>query len=105
MGGVGLRRGRRDSEELVVGDTVDCWRVEAYEPERRLRLVAEMKLPGRAWLEFQVEGKDDGSVIHQTAVFDPIGLAGLVYWYGIYPVHRRIFAGMLRGIASQGTRG
>ena len=104
MGGVGLRRGRRDPEELTVGDTVDFWRVEAYEPNHRLRMVAEMKLPGRAWLEFQVEEKDDGSVIHQSAVFDPIGVAGLAYWYGIYAVHRRVFAGMLRGIALQGTR-
>jgi hypothetical protein len=61
---------------------------------------AEMKLPGRAWLEFQVDVEDGSTVIHQTAVFDPVGLAGLVYWYGIYPVHRRVFAGMLRGIAS-----
>ena len=105
MGGVGLRRGRRDPEELIVGDVLDFWRVEAYEPDRRLRLVAEMKLPGRAWLEFHVEEKDDGSAIHQSAVFDPMGLAGQLYWYGIYPLHRRIFAGMLRGIASQVTDG
>jgi uncharacterized protein YbjT (DUF2867 family) len=100
-GGVGLRRGRRDPEELIVGDTLDFWRVEAYEPNRRLRLVAEMKLPGRAWLEFEVEEQPGGSTIHQSAVFDPLGLAGLAYWYGIYPVHGRVFAGMLRGIASR----
>ena len=100
IGGVGLRRGRRDAEQLVVGDTVDFWRVEAYEPDRRLRLVAEMKVPGRAWLEFEVEGDAaGGSVIHQTAVFDPVGLLGLLYWYGIYPLHGRVFGGMLRGIA------
>jgi uncharacterized protein YbjT (DUF2867 family) len=99
-GGVGMRRGRRDPEQLRVGDSLDFWRVEAYEPERRLRLVAEMKVPGRAWLEFQVEATDDGSVIHQSAVFDPLGLAGQAYWYGIYPLHRRVFAGMLRGIAA-----
>lgn len=100
-GGVGLRRGRRDPEQLSVGDTVDFWRVEAYEPDRRLRLAAEMKLPGRAWLEYEVRPDAAGSVIHQTAVFDPIGLSGLLYWYGIYPLHRRIFRGMLRTIAKR----
>ncbi len=100
-GGVGLRRGRRDPEKLVVGDTLDFWRVEAYEPDRRLRLAAEMKLPGRAWLEFEVTEEGEGAAIHQSAVFDPLGLAGLVYWYGVYPIHRRVFAGMLRGIASR----
>jgi uncharacterized protein YbjT (DUF2867 family) len=99
FGGVGLRRGRRHPEELAVGDTVDFWRVEAYEPDRRLRLVAEMKLPGRAWLEFEVEPDDNGTTIRQTAVFDPIGLLGLLYWYGVYPLHARVFAGMLRGAA------
>ena len=103
LGGVGLRRGRRDDEELIVGDTLDFWRVEIYEPNRRLRLVAEMKLPGRAWLEFHVEQKQTGSIIHQSAVFDPLGLAGQAYWYSIYPLHRRIFAGMLQGIAAQVT--
>ncbi len=99
LGGVGLRRGRRDAEELVVGDALDFWRVDAYEPNRRLRLSAEMKVPGRAWLEFEVEAHPTGgSVIHQTAVFDPVGLLGLLYWYGIYPLHARVFGGMLRGI-------
>ncbi len=99
LGGVGLRRGRRDAEELVVGDALDFWRVDAYEPNRRLRLSAEMKVPGRAWLEFEVEAHPaGGSVIHQTAVFDPVGLLGLLYWYGIYPLHARVFGGMLRGI-------
>jgi uncharacterized protein YbjT (DUF2867 family) len=98
-GGVGMRRGRRHPEELAVGDTVDFWRVEAYEPGRRLRLVAEMKLPGRAWLEFEVEPDGAGAMIRQTAVFDPVGLLGLLYWYGIYPLHARVFAGMLRGVA------
>lgn len=99
VGGVGMRRGRRDPETLAVGDALDCWRVEAYEPNARLRLVAEMKLPGRAWLEFEVVPRGaTGSTIRQTAVFDPAGLAGLCYWYGIYPLHAHIFAGMLRGI-------
>ncbi len=100
VGGIGMRRGRRNPEELAVGDTLDWWRVEAYEPDRRLRLVAEMKLPGRAWLEFEVKsGTGSGSIIRQTAVFDPAGLFGLCYWYAIYPLHAAIFGGMLHGIA------
>jgi hypothetical protein len=99
VGGVGMRRGRRDPDHLQVGDALDFWRVEAYEPDRRLRLVAEMKLPGRAWLEFEVEPTDGGSEIHQTAIFDPVGLGGLMYWYGVYIAHGRVFRGMLRGVA------
>jgi hypothetical protein len=59
-----------------------------------------MKLPGRAWLEFEVTPDDAGSKIRQTAIFDPVGLSGLLYWYGVYPLHRKVFAGMLRGIAA-----
>ena len=98
IGGVGLRRGRRDPETLRVGDPLDFWRVQAIEPGRRLRLTAEMKLPGRAWLEFTVESENGGARIRQTAEFDPVGLAGLAYWYGIYPLHQMVFRGMLRGI-------
>ena len=104
FGGAGMRRGRRHPQELAVGDTVDFWRVAAYEPDRRLRLVAEMKLPGRAWLEFEVEPDADGTTIRQTAVFDPTGLLGLLYWYAIYPLHARVFAGMLRGVAGRATQ-
>jgi hypothetical protein len=104
LGGVGMRRGRRDPEDLQVGDALDFWRVEAYEPARRLRLAAEMKLPGRAWLEFEVKPVEGGSEIRQTAVFDPIGLGGLLYWYGIYPLHERVFAGMLRALGRLGAR-
>ena len=100
VGGVGLRRGRRDPERVVVGDTLDWWRVEQYEPDRLLRLRAEMRVPGRAWLEFEVEPTERGSAIRQTAIFDPDGLAGLVYWYGIYPLHAAVFHAMLRAIAS-----
>lgn len=99
VGGVGMRRGRRDRTHLKVGDTLDFWRIEAFEPERRLLLAAEMKLPGRAWLEFEVTGDANGSLIRQTAIFDPVGLWGLCYWYSLYPVHQLVFAGMLRGIA------
>jgi len=105
VGGVGMRRGRRDPNHLRVGDTVDCWRVEAIEPGRRLRLAAEMKLPGRAWLDFEVTDSPDGpaagSRIRQTAQFDPIGVLGRVYWYAVYPVHALIFGGMLRRLAAR----
>jgi tryptophan-rich sensory protein/uncharacterized protein YbjT (DUF2867 family) len=100
IGGIGMRRGRPHPERLRVGDTVDCWRVEALEPGRRLRLAAEMKLPGRAWLEFEVTGNNQFSVLRQTAIFDPQGLAGRAYWYLVYPLHQLVFAGMLRGIAA-----
>lgn len=103
-GGVGLRRGRRDPVDLKVGDTVDCWRVEAIEPHRRLRLFAEMRLPGRAWLEFEVEPAAEGSRVRQTAEFDPVGLAGLAYWYLVYPLHHFVFGGMLRAIVAAGNR-
>jgi uncharacterized protein YbjT (DUF2867 family) len=98
VGGVGMRRGRRDPQMLRSGDTVDCWRVEAIEPERRLLLAAEMKVPGRAWLEFVVEPAGPGAVIRQTAIFDPVGLWGLLYWYAVWPLHQLVFAGMLREI-------
>ncbi len=98
-GGVGMRRGRRDPVQLKAGDDLDCWRVEALEPGGRLLLRAEMKLPGRAWLEFEVAEDREGSLIRQTAIFDPLGLTGLAYWYVTYPLHRIIFAGMLRAIA------
>ncbi len=99
FGGVGVRRGRSDPEHLRVGDTVDWWRVEQYEPDHLLRLRAEMKLPGRAWLELEVVPGEHGSTLRQTAVFDPSGLLGLLYWYGIYPLHGAVFKGMLAGIA------
>jgi hypothetical protein len=99
MGGVGMRRGRRDPERLRVGDTLDCWRVESIQPGQRLRLAAEMKLPGRAWLEFEVQPDGNGARLRQTATFDPLGLWGLAYWYGVWPLHQLVFAGMLRGLA------
>lgn len=104
VGGVGLRRGRRNPEDVAVGDALDFWRVESFEPDRRLSLAAEMKVPGRAWLQFEVEPSPNGSVIRQTVIFDPAGLAGLLYWYGLYPVHRWMFAGMLRRIAAVAER-
>ncbi len=97
-GGVGIRRGRRDPDHLCVGDVLDWWRVEEYVPDRKLRLLAEMKVPGRAWLEFEVEPEEDGSSIRQTAIFDPVGLWGIIYWYALYPLHVIIFQGMLSRI-------
>jgi uncharacterized protein YbjT (DUF2867 family) len=98
VGGVGLRRGRRDPLNLQVGDAVDFWRVEAIESGHRLRLAAEMRLPGRAWLEFEVTPEGLVSKIRQTAIFDPVGLGGLAYWYALYPMHHVVFSGMLKGI-------
>jgi len=105
VGGVGIRRGRRDPVQLRVGDALDFWRVEGFEPGRRLRLQAEMKLPGRAWLEFEITGDEHQSTIRQTALFDPVGLAGLLYWFSVYPLHQFVFAGMLRNIAATATSG
>lgn len=94
-----MRRGRRDPEQLRPGDTLDWWRVEAIEPPERLRLAAEMKLPGRAWLEYEVEPRAGGSQIRQTASFEPRGIAGRLYWYGIWPLHVLVFRAMIRGLA------
>ena len=83
LGGAGLCRGRRHPDELRIGDALDFWRVEALEPGRLVRLRAEMKLPGRAWLQFRVWETDDGKTqLEQTAAFLPKGLGGLLYWYG-----------------------
>ena len=98
-GGAGLRRGRRDPERLRAGDALDFWRVEAYEPDRRLLLAAEMKLPGRAWLEFEALPGPSGTTLRQTAIFDAVGLTGLAYWWLVYPLHALVFRGMLGRIA------
>ena len=100
-GGVGLRRGRRRAEDLGPGDALDFWRVESFDPDRLLRLRAEMRVPGRAWLQFEVTPVERGAEIRQTAIFDASGLLGLAYWYALYPFHRLVFAGMLRRIANR----
>lgn len=105
VGGVGMRRGRRHPLRLEVGDTLDFWRVEKYEQDRLIRLSAEMKLPGRAWLQFETDESDGRTTIRQTAIFDPRGLSGLLYWYGLYPLHVFIFKGMLAKIAESATHG
>jgi uncharacterized protein YbjT (DUF2867 family) len=106
VGGPGLRRGRRDPVGLEVGDTIDFWRVEAFEQDRLLRLTAEMRVPGRAWLQFEVSGGADNreSTISQTAIFDPSGVFGLVYWYALWPFHGYIFGGMLKQLAAMAQR-
>jgi uncharacterized protein YbjT (DUF2867 family) len=105
FGGVGLRRGRRDPDHLRVGDAVDFWRVEAVEQDRLLRLRAEMKVPGRAWLQFQVTPRADGqSLLGQTAFFAPKGLLGSLYWYALYPIHKVIFSGFIDEIARRSQR-
>jgi uncharacterized protein YbjT (DUF2867 family) len=97
-GGVGMRRGRPDPETPMAGSTLDFWRVQVYDPDRRLRLFAEMKVPGRAWLEFRAEPNGNCTVIRQIAYFEPRGLGGLLYWYLLWPVHELMFRGMLHRI-------
>lgn len=102
IGGVGLRRGRRDPDSLRVGDALDFWRVEAVEPGQLLRLRAEMKVPGKAWLQFQVTPREGNqSLLQQTAYFAPKGLSGWLYWYALYPLHGLIFSGLIRQIAQR----
>jgi uncharacterized protein YbjT (DUF2867 family) len=93
-GGVGLRRGRRSASSLRVGDALDFWRVEAYEPGHTLRLRAEMRLPGRAWLQFEALPAPGGSTLQQSAFFEPRGLAGYLYWYAVAPFHAWVFGQM-----------
>ncbi len=102
VGGVGLRRGRRHATDLRVGEAVDFWRVEALEPNRLMRLRAEMKVPGRAWLECQVKPLDEGkSLLSINALFEPKGVGGPLYWYFLYIPHLFIFSGMARKIAER----
>jgi len=108
LGGPGLRRGRRQRERLAVGDALDFWRVSGVQAPRRLLLVAEMKLPGKATLEFNItssndDGAEDAGVttLTQTARFRPVGLLGLIYWYAVLPLHHFVFSGMLGGIRAE----
>lgn len=105
VGGPGLRRGRRDPRHLYPGEALDFWRVEVAAPPERLRLRAEMKVPGRAWLEFAAEPERDGTRLVQTALFAPMGLAGVLYWYLLYPLHRLIFSGLVRAIGRAAEQG
>jgi len=102
VGGIGLRRGRRHPDQLRVGDALDFWRVEAYQPPTLLRLRAEMRLPGEAWLEWRIEPNDDGQpgcTLHQRALFHPRGLWGRLYWYSVLPFHALIFGRLCQALA------
>ncbi len=105
IGGVGLSRGRRHLWELKPGDAVDWWRVVAVEPGQRLLLMAEMRLPGKAMLEFKLDQLEGGKAkLTQTAKFLPSGLLGLFYWWAVTPLHNFVFGGMLRGIVKESYR-
>ncbi|MCE7874634.1 SDR family oxidoreductase [bacterium CPR1] len=99
LGGPGLRRGRRHPTELLPGEALDFWRVEEIEAPRRMLLRAEMKVPGRAWLEWESRPEEGGARLIQTAIFEPFGLAGALYWYALYPLHRLIFSDLARAVA------
>lgn len=102
VGGVGLRRGRRHPDDIRAGESLDFWRVESFTPGRCMRLRAEMKVPGKAWLEFQVTPQENGkNLFVQTAYFAPRGLFGYLYWYAMWPAHRFIFDGMLRRLVTR----
>jgi uncharacterized protein YbjT (DUF2867 family)/uncharacterized protein YndB with AHSA1/START domain len=103
-GGPGLRRGRRDPHVLLEGEAVDFWRVETVERPRLLRLRAEMKMPGKAWLEFMAIPEGSGTRLVQTALFAPTGLGGLLYWYAMYPAHLVIFGDMVKAVARLARR-
>jgi len=105
VGGVGMRRGRRDPQEVRVGDALDFWRIEEVVPDRLLRMRAEMKVPGRAWLQFEALPLSGGRTrLVQTAYFAPRGVPGLAYWYALYPAHGLIFSGMIRKLAEMAER-
>ena len=104
VGGVGLRRGRRDPDYLRVGESLDFWRVEALEQGHRLKLYAEMVLPGKAWLEFTVISENGKTRIVQEATFNPRGLGGQLYWYLISPFHFFVFPTMLRNIIKKAAK-
>jgi len=101
VGGVGMRLGRRDALRLRVGDALDFWRVEAIRRPEQLRLRAEMRVPGRAWLQYDVEETPTGSTLIQTAFFEPRGIAGFAYWYVLLPIHSVIFRRMVVALASR----
>jgi len=101
VGGVGMRRGRRHPRDLRIGDHLDFWRVEELEPPHLLRLRAEMKLPGRAWLQFEVQPDEGGSRVEQTAFFEPRGVLGYAYWYAVLPLHRFVFPGLIGAVKAR----
>ncbi|HKJ01248.1 MAG TPA: DUF2867 domain-containing protein, partial [Longimicrobiales bacterium] len=105
VGGPGLRRGRRHPIELRPGESVDFWRVEEVQAPSFLRLRAEMRVPGRAWLQFEALPAERGTKLVQTAYFAPVGFLGWLYWYGIYPFHALIFSALVAAVARDAERG
>lgn len=99
VGGPGMRRGRRHPDHLRAGDALDFWRVEEVDPPRLLRLRAEMRVPGEAWMEWRIDDTDEGRVLHQRAIFVPRGLLGRAYWYAVVPFHGLIFQRLVEEIA------
>src|SRR5512146_265038 len=104
IGGVGMSRARRDPDHLQVGDVVDFWRVESIKYPWFIGMAAEMKVPGRAWLQFQFNEVPDGTMLRSEALFKPSGLFGMLYWWALYPVHVFLFTGMLRAITARAER-
>jgi hypothetical protein len=104
VGGPGMRLGRRDPDHVRVGDAIDFWRVEDVRRPGLLRLRAEMRVPGRAWLQYEITPTATGCRLVQTAFFEPKGLPGLAYWYVLYPVHGLIFRGSVRVLAERALR-
>jgi uncharacterized protein YbjT (DUF2867 family) len=101
IGGVGIRRGRRDPDEVRTGESLDFWRVEDVQKDRRLLLQAEMKVPGKAWLEFKSEPQDEKTLLTVTAYFASYGFFGFLYWYAMWPFHSFLFNGLIRRLASR----
>ena len=103
LGGVGMRRGRRDADSLRAGETLDFWRVEAVEPDRMIRFRAEMKVPGKAWLQFEVQATAHARSIAPCAdrFLCAQRIVWCLYWYGLYPIHALIFRGMIQQLAAQ----
>ena len=105
LGGIGFRKGRRDPTCLLPGDRLDFWRVEAVEKDRLLRLAAEIKMPGRAWLQFELEPDGEGTRLTMSAILDPLGVLGRIYWFVVTPLHRLVFPSVLRSIGRSALSG
>ena len=98
---MGIRRGRRHPDELHTGESLDFWRVEEVEKNHRLRLRAEMLVPGKAWLQFDSVPQDGKTLFTVTAYFDAHGISGFLYWYAMWPFHKFLFDGLTRRLVSR----
>jgi hypothetical protein len=102
VGGVGIRRGRRHPDDIRAGESLDFWRVESVERDHLLRLRAEMKVPGKAWLQFESTALPHGqTLLVQTAYYAPRGLFGFLYWYAMWPFHAFLFDGLIRRVSAR----